>query len=114
MLFQVMPKVIASCGSSLFDNLVITTAIDLVIIKGDPVQRFQKPAVFTTELVCKRPGPQGILVATTAYLDVPIPAGKRKVGLICGIHSSIAKLLLDGVKPFGQLVSKHLFVKEIE
>ena len=49
-----------------------------------------------------------------AYLDVPIPAGEREVGVICWIHSSIAKLLLDGVKPFWQLGSKHLFVKEIE
>ena len=33
MLFQVIPEVIASCGSSLFDNLVIATAIDFVIVK---------------------------------------------------------------------------------
>ena len=58
MLFQVMPEVIASCGSSLFDNLVIATAIDFVILKGDAIQGFQKPAVLAAELVCKRSGLQ--------------------------------------------------------
>ena len=40
-------------------------------------------------------------MAVAAYLDVPIPAGEWKVGLICLTHSFIGKLLLDGVKSFG-------------
>ena len=49
-----------------------------------------------------------------AYLDVSIPTGEREVGVICRINPSGAKLLLDGVKPFWQLGTKHLFVKDIE
>ena len=80
MLCQVMPEVIAPCGSSLFDNLVIAAAIDFVIVKRDPVKGFQKPAVLTAELVGKGPRLQGVLVAVAAYLDVLIPAGEWKVG----------------------------------
>ena len=54
--FQVMPEVIASGGSPLFDNLVIATAIDFVMIKGDAIQGFQEPTVLAAELVCKRSG----------------------------------------------------------
>ena len=57
MLFQVTPEVVAS-GRSLFDNLVIATPIDFVVIKGDAIQGFKEPTVLTAELVCKRPGLQ--------------------------------------------------------
>ena len=54
MLFQVMPEVIAPGGSSLFDNLVIATLIDFVIIKGDAIQGFEEPTVLAAELVCSQ------------------------------------------------------------
>ena len=98
----------------MFDNLVISTPIDFVVIKGDAIQGFKEPTVLAAELVCKRSGFQRSPVAMAAYLDVPIPAGERKVGAICKTYRSIAKLLLDGVKPVWQLGPKHLFVKEIE
>ena len=56
MLFQVLPEVVASGGLSLFDNLVIATAINFVIIKGDAIQGFKEPTVLAAELVCKRSG----------------------------------------------------------
>ena len=51
MLFQVLPEVIASGGSSLFGNLVITIFIDFVVIKGDAIQGFKEPTVLAAELV---------------------------------------------------------------
>ena len=48
---MVMPEVVASGGSSLFDNLVIATLIDFVIIKGDAIQGFEEPTVLAAELV---------------------------------------------------------------
>ena len=95
MLFQVMPEVVASGGSSLFDNLVIATLIDFVIIKGNAIQEFKEPTVLAAELVCSQHRLQAILATVAAYLDVLIPIGERKVGLICKLYRSIAKMLLE-------------------
>ena len=51
MLFQVMPEIVASGGSSFFGNLVIATAIDFFVIKGDAIQGFKEPTVLAAELV---------------------------------------------------------------
>ena len=114
MLFQVISEAVASGGSSLFDNLVIVALIEFVIIKGDAIQGFKEPTVFTAELVCSQHRLQAIFTTIAAYLDVPIPVGERKVGLICKLSHRIGKLLLDEVKPYWQAVSAHLFVKEIK
>ena len=83
MLFQVIPEVVAPVGASLFDNPVIATLIDFVIIKRDAIEGFQEPAVLAAELVCSQHRLQSILATMAAYLDIPIPIGERKVGLIC-------------------------------
>ena len=77
MLFQVIPEVVASGGSSLFGNLVIATLIDFVVIKGDAIKGFKEPTVLAAELVCSQHRLQAILATMAAYLDVPIPIGER-------------------------------------
>ena len=94
MLVQVLPEVVPSGGASLFDNLVIASPIDFVVIKGDAIQGFKEPTVLAAELVCKQPEFQGILATMAAYFEVPIPIGARKVGVICKLYRSIAKFSL--------------------
>ena len=66
MLFQVVPEVVAPGGAFLFDNLVIATPIDFVIIKGDAIQGFGEPTVLAAELVCSQHRLQAILATMAA------------------------------------------------
>ena len=113
--FQKVLEAVFSPGASLFNDLVIISALmKFFIIKVGAIQCFQDAASWAEELICARHRPQPHLAALFANDAVPIPVSGRKVGLIIKLSHGTGKLLFDFVKPFRQAARSHLFVKELK
>ena len=113
--FQKVLEAVFSPGASLFDDLVIISALmKFFIIKVGAIQCFQDAASWAEELICARHRPQPHLATLFANDAVPIPVGGQKVGLIIKLSHGTGKLLLDFVKPFRKAARSHLFVKELK